>query len=68
MVQAICLRESGLGHSAAEAVAGWYAQAQPEERRDMWLLMCEQFAADAERVKAGVEPAGVEYVFVDTAQ
>ena len=25
-------------------------------------------AADSERVKAAVEPAGVEYVFVDTAQ
>ncbi|WP_343592926.1 malonyl-CoA decarboxylase [Paracidovorax wautersii] len=40
------------GGRRAEAVAGWYAQAQPEERRDMWLLMCEQFAADAERVKS----------------
>ncbi len=40
------------GGRRAEAVAAWYAQAQPEERRDMWLLLCEQFAADAERVKS----------------
>ena len=35
------------GGRRAKEVADWYAQAQPEERRDMWLLMCEQFAPDA---------------------
>ncbi len=39
------------GGRRAEAVAAWYAEAKPEERRDMWLLMCEQFSADAEQVK-----------------
>ncbi|GAA4429686.1 malonyl-CoA decarboxylase [Acidovorax lacteus] len=39
------------GGRRAEAVAQWYAQAQPAERRDMWLLLCEQFAPDAERVQ-----------------
>ncbi len=32
-------------------MAAWYAEAKPEERRDMWLLMCEQFAPDATRFK-----------------
>ncbi|PWW44540.1 malonyl-CoA decarboxylase [Melaminivora alkalimesophila] len=48
----------------AEAVARWYAQAAPEERRDLWLLICEQFAADATQVKAAQlryeEAAGTE--------
>lgn len=35
------------GGRRAKEVADWYAQAQPEERRDLWLLMCEQFAPDA---------------------
>ena len=35
------------GGRRAKEVADWYAQAKPEERRDMWLLMCEQFAPDA---------------------
>jgi malonyl-CoA decarboxylase len=34
------------GGRCAKEVADWYAQAKPEERRDMWLLMCEQFAPD----------------------
>ena len=40
------------GGRRAQAVAQWYAAAQPEERRDMWLLMCEQFAPDATRFKS----------------
>ncbi|MDA8520046.1 malonyl-CoA decarboxylase [Acidovorax sp. NCPPB 4044] len=40
------------GGRRAEAVAAWYAGAEPEERRDMWLLMCEQFAPDATRFKS----------------
>ena len=39
------------GGRRAQAVADWYAKAEPEERRDMWLLMCEQFAPDATRFK-----------------
>ena len=40
------------GGRRAQAVAAWYAKAEPEERRDMWLLMCEQFAPDATRFKS----------------
>ena len=40
------------GGRRAQVVAEWYAKAQPEERRDMWLLMCEQFAPDATRFKS----------------
>ena len=40
------------GGRRAHAVAAWYAKAAPEERRDMWLLMCEQFAPDATRFKS----------------
>ena len=40
------------GGRRAKEVADWYAQAQPEERRDMWLLMCEQFAPDATRFES----------------
>ncbi|HVL44528.1 MAG TPA: malonyl-CoA decarboxylase N-terminal domain-containing protein, partial [Acidovorax sp.] len=40
------------GGRRAQAVAEWYAKAEPEERRDMWLLMCEQFAPDATRFKS----------------
>ena len=39
------------GGNRAQAVATWYAQAEPGERRDMWLLMSEQFVADAQKVK-----------------
>ncbi|MES2413723.1 MAG: malonyl-CoA decarboxylase [Pseudomonadota bacterium] len=39
------------GGRRAMGVAGWYAQATPDERRDMWLLMSEQFVADAQRTK-----------------
>ena len=40
------------GGRRAKGVAGWYARATPEQRRDMWLLMSEQFVADPKRVKA----------------
>lgn len=39
------------GGRRAEGVAGWYANAPLNERRDMWLLMSEQFVADAQKVK-----------------
>ena len=39
------------GGLRAKGVAGWYAQAAPNERRDMWLLMSEQFVADAQKTK-----------------
>ena len=35
----------------AKGVATWYAQAAPNERRDMWLLMSEQFVADAQKTQ-----------------
>jgi len=40
------------GGLRAKGVALWYAQAAPNERRDMWLLMSEQFVADALKTKA----------------
>ena len=40
------------GGVRAKGVALWYAQAAPSERRDMWLLMSEQFVADAQKTKA----------------
>lgn len=39
------------GGRRARGVAGWYAGASLNERRDMWLLMSEQFVADAQKVK-----------------
>ncbi|QNP59564.1 malonyl-CoA decarboxylase [Paenacidovorax monticola] len=39
------------GGRSAQAVIDWYASAEPEERRDLWLLMCEQFTPDAARIK-----------------
>ncbi|MEO8024334.1 malonyl-CoA decarboxylase [Polaromonas sp.] len=39
------------GGRRAKGVAGWYASAALNERRDMWLLMSEQFVADAQKVK-----------------
>ena len=39
------------GGRRAQGVAGWYAGANLNERRDMWLLMSEQFVADAPKVK-----------------
>ncbi len=40
------------GGRRAKALAVWYAQASAEERRDCWLLMSEQFAPDANKLKA----------------
>jgi malonyl-CoA decarboxylase len=40
------------GGLRAKGVALWYAQAASSERRDMWLLMSEQFVADAQKAKA----------------
>jgi malonyl-CoA decarboxylase len=40
------------GGRRAKGVAGWYAQATAEQRRDCWLLMSEQFMANPEVVKA----------------
>ena len=40
------------GGLRAKGVAGWYAHATPNERRDMWLLMSEEFVADAQKTKA----------------
>ena len=39
------------GGRRAKSVAGWYAAAPLNERRDMWLLMSEQFVADAQKTK-----------------
>jgi malonyl-CoA decarboxylase len=43
------------GGRRARGVASWYAKATPEERRDCWLLMSEQFAPDPKKVKAARE-------------
>jgi malonyl-CoA decarboxylase len=43
------------GGRRAKAFAQWYAQAPIEERRDCWLLMSEQFAPDAKKVKGARE-------------
>lgn len=40
------------GGRRARAVALWYAQATPAQRRDCWLLMSEQFVADPLVIKA----------------
>ncbi|MBL0244794.1 MAG: malonyl-CoA decarboxylase family protein [Rhodoferax sp.] len=40
------------GGRRAQAIAAWYAGATPEHRRDLWLLMSEQFVADPLKVKA----------------
>lgn len=40
------------GGVRAKGVAQWYARAAPNERRDMWLLMSEQFVADAQKTQA----------------
>ncbi|HSV44490.1 MAG TPA: malonyl-CoA decarboxylase family protein [Ramlibacter sp.] len=39
------------GGRRAGAVVAWYAQADSADRRDLWLLMSEQFTADPEKVK-----------------
>ena len=40
------------GGRRAQGVARWYAQATLAQRRDMWLLMSEQFMADPRNVAA----------------
>ena len=40
------------GGRRARGVAGWYANASAEQRRDCWLLMSEQFAPDPRKLKA----------------
>jgi malonyl-CoA decarboxylase len=39
------------GGKRAQVLAQWYASAKPQERRDLWLLMSEQFVANPEVVK-----------------
>jgi malonyl-CoA decarboxylase len=39
------------GGRRAQGVALWYARATEAQRRDMWLLMSEQFVADAQKVQ-----------------
>jgi malonyl-CoA decarboxylase len=43
------------GGLRAKGVATWYAQAAANEQRDMWLLMSEQFVADAQKTRAAQE-------------
>jgi malonyl-CoA decarboxylase len=43
------------GGRRAKLLAGWYAKATPQERRDAWLLMSEQFAPKAEKIQAARE-------------
>jgi malonyl-CoA decarboxylase len=40
------------GGRRAQGIAAWYRGATLERRRDLWLLMSEQFTADAAKVKA----------------
>jgi malonyl-CoA decarboxylase len=40
------------GGRRAMTVAAWYAGATPERRRDLWLLMSEQFVANTQKVNA----------------
>ncbi|TWO71620.1 malonyl-CoA decarboxylase [Caenimonas sedimenti] len=39
------------GGRRAKLMEAWYAGATPAQRRDLWLLMSEQFTADPEKVK-----------------
>jgi malonyl-CoA decarboxylase len=43
------------GGKRARGVAQWYSKATPAQRQDCWLLMSEQFAPDASKVKAARE-------------
>jgi malonyl-CoA decarboxylase len=43
------------GGKRARGVAQWYSKATPEQRQDCWLLMSEQFAPDASKVKSARE-------------
>ncbi len=40
------------GGTRAQALMAWYATASAAQRRDLWLLMSEQFVADAEQINA----------------
>ncbi|KRB97594.1 malonyl-CoA decarboxylase [Hydrogenophaga sp. Root209] len=40
------------GGRRAQDLMAWYTKATPPQRRDLWLLMSEQFVADAEQIKA----------------
>ena len=40
------------GGRSAQTLIDWYAQATPAQRHDLWLLMCEQFGPDAQRIQA----------------
>jgi malonyl-CoA decarboxylase len=40
------------GGRLAKGLAAWYLGATPARRRDMWLLMSEQFVADPQKTKA----------------
>lgn len=39
------------GGRRAQQLQAWYTRATPAQRRDLWLLMSEQFTADAAKVK-----------------
>jgi malonyl-CoA decarboxylase len=43
------------GARRAQGIMHWYGKATAGQRRDVWLLMSEQFAADAKAVKAARE-------------
>lgn len=43
------------GGRRAQGVARWYAQADSNAQRDMWLLMSEQFAPDAQQLRKARE-------------
>ncbi len=43
------------GGRRAHGVAKWYAKANLHEQRDMWLLMSEQFAPDAQQLRKARE-------------
>jgi len=43
------------GGRHAGAVAGWYAQARPAQRRECWLLMSERFSLDASAIGAAYD-------------
>jgi len=43
------------GARRAMVVADWYAKASPEQRREMWLLMSEQFGPDPRKVAVARE-------------
>ena len=56
------------GGRRACAFAQWYGTVGPEFRRDVWLLMCEQFAPDARKVRAAREHYDATRDTVDAGQ